>query len=649
VGAYAITSNDRVITSVGSSEIFTNFYYPTNRLPRLANTPVIENSERVYVNGNLRNRDSDYFIDYSGGQITFYYITLTTMDVVTVDYQYQSQQGIQQSAVAQTGSAYKYGVRSTLLDKLDVSFSRKQISFDFSPLGSTGIGVGSDYNDFSLNLRPQAQDFRSNYTYRETKSPISNSRSQFTRNYERSYSLGVNPLKLLNVSLDIRNLEARGDPSTLGGPLTADNSQNSYSLGVTPATFVRGALSYSQQYNASKSISDDNIYMTGNRNDYLHLFNSLGITDRIRLGGDYQYSETKGIKRVTSETTTARSKSEDTSYDLSTDLTFGRIQRWTAYAKFITHVGRTLIPTPESISEIKNTTYHTEFTPFSMLSTSADYNRQETPSVTVLGRNPKTERVATNVRLSPTSNFSSAWAYSEDLTVNESARESRGRSNTYNANWTILSLSKVKLDSNYNYYMRNSVAPSGTLETTTDTSSFTQGYNMTFTPLSFLSVTPGFAQEEYKNKTSLATRELITRNQTARCHIDLNPPGKVRISADYSNKVTASLTDNVNRPKSNISVRTSLQVFSWGELVHTMDLEENQGEVQAGGTLPQINYRRSANTYNLNINIPQDNPILSSMLLTATLKYVRFENFMADRASDNLDSSLLTFEGTLNF
>ncbi|HTY12687.1 MAG TPA: hypothetical protein VMD02_00705 [Candidatus Omnitrophota bacterium] len=649
-GAFARSSNDRVVSAVSTSESYTNFSPPTTRIAKLQNVPLIENSETVYVNGNLRNRDADYSIDYTSGMINFFYVTLTTKDVVTVDYQYQStSQGVSQSVAANIGSAYKYGVRSSLGGVLDVSYSRKQIGFDFAPLGGTAIGVGSDYKNFAVNFTPKIMDLAFGHQYAETINPLSNSRTAFTKNYDRHYTVSANPYQLLHVSADIRNLETRGDASSAGGPPTADSSQNSYSLSVVPATFSKGPLSFSQQYDGSRSQADDNLSLASSRNEYLHAANSLGFTDRIKLSTDYQYSEPKSYTRGTVETVTALSRSRDTSYNLSLDFTFGRIQKWTAYANLINHEAATIVPTPEALTLTRNTTYHTDFNPVPMLQTSADYNRQETPSVTVLGQNPRSERTATNVRLQPWSYFSSAWAYSENLTVNESTLPSSGRSNTYTANWTMLSLDKVKLNSDYNYYYNTATSPSGTIEVKNDTDSFVQDYGMTITPVPAVSITPGFSQENYRNRTTSSTIELSTVNQTAKCHVDFTPISKFSMAMDYSNKITASLTDNLNRPKTNITVRSSYRLFDWGEIVHTFDEELNRGEVQAGGTMPDTDYKKSTNTYSLNFSIPQDNPILSSVVLTATAKYVRFENYLPDQANQNLNGSLWTFEGTLNF
>ncbi len=331
----------------------------------------------------------------------------------------------------------------------------------------------------------------------------------------------------------------------------------------------------------------------------------------------------------------------------SVDLTFARVKKLTTYAKLLNHEQITYLPTPEALLTTKNTTYHIDFNPVDIVSTNYDYNRQETPSVVIDGKNPKSERTVTNVNVTPHPALQTGWSHAEDFTINESARESSGNSDTYTTAWVPISYEKVKLGTTYTLYGRISDAPLGTLEVRTENRSFVQDYNLTLIPLSVVTITPGFAQEEYFNATSSSTQELKTRNQTVRCKIGFKPLDRLTMDADYNLKVTTSISDNVNRHKNLMSLRTGLKVFSWGEFVHLLEDEHNEGEVQAGGVLPDIDYLKTTNTFSLNFNVPQDNPILSGILLTASYKLVKFENRL--RPSDNLFGYLMTFEGTLNF
>jgi hypothetical protein len=166
---------------------------------------------------------------------------------------------------------------------------------------------------------------------------------------------------------------------------------------------------------------------------------------------------------------------------------------------------------------------------------------------------------------------------------------------------------------------------------------------MTLVPHQILTLTPGFTQENYKNQTDSA-EPLESTAQTSKLRATLSPFSYLSSTGDYNLKVTSS--KGQNRHKSTIGVRTGYRL-DWGEVVWNLDEEHNRGEVQAGGVIPDIDYQKTTNTFSLNFNVPQDNPILSGILLTASYKMVNFLNLL--RAVDNFKATMLTFEGTLNF
>ena len=640
---YAQTTNDKVISSAGTTEAF-SFAANTTRIG-LKFLPVIENSEKVYVNNYLMNRDKDYFIDYIYGTITFYYVTLGTKDAVTVDYKYQSDSGIQ-FVTSKIDKAYKYGIKSKV-SKVSVNYNKRELGFDFSPLGGTAIGVGSNSQDLSLELEPLALGFRTSYLYRETNNPIGTSHSNYTRNYERIYTGALNPFGLADVTFSQKNQEVHGDPLSPGGALTADSYLNSYSLGIIPKEYRHGFLSFTQKYDGQSTFSQDRVNFTKGITEAMHLNYGLGFTNRIKFSTDMQLSEPKALNTQTGEVTTSWKTTRDLSYDTSIDLTFPRVNKLMTYAKHLNHQEFTYLPTPEGVVETKNTTYHIDFNPVNIVSTSYDYNRQETPSVLVSGKNPKNEKQSTNIAVEPHSSLSTKWMYTEDHTINETASESKGDSNTYSANWRPISFEKFKLNSNYTLYNRKAVTPSGTFEVATDNRTFTQDYTLTFTPAAALSIAPGVIYEEYYNVRSTSTTELKTNNQTLKCTVSFKPHDKFSLDADYNLKVTTDATDNRNRHRNWSRITSKYRAFLWGELVYMLEDEHNGGEVQAGGTLPDTDYLKTVNTWSLNFTIPQENPILNSIILTASYKTVNFENRI--KSTDNLFASSLSFEGTLSF
>ncbi|OGC19038.1 hypothetical protein A2282_01235 [candidate division WOR-1 bacterium RIFOXYA12_FULL_36_13] len=641
---YAQTNNDKVISSVSTTEAF-SFSSTVNRVV-LSFKPVIEGSDNVYINQKLVNRDGDYFIDYTSGTITFYSISLGTQDSVTVDYKYQSQGGIQEGITSKIDKAYKYGIKSKI-GKISLAYNNKNIGFDFSPLGSTAIGVGSNYQDFAVQLEPLSSDFKADYSYRETNNPIGASRSAYTHNYERLYNTSFTPFGWAGIAFVNRNQEVRGDPVDINKPLSADSSLNSYSLSVAPKEYRMGLLRITHKYDGQKTFSKDRLNFSKGDTTYGHVSYGFGFTDRIKASTDFQLSEPKIINTQTSEVVTSWKTIRDLSYDISIDLPFPKIQKMTTYAKQLDHEEITHAPSAESKIKTKNTTYHIDLNPTTIINTSYDYNRQETPSLVVQGKNPKDEKLSTSIKIDPYSYLSTKWFYTEDHTVHETGVESRGNSNTYNATWIPISFNNFKLNSNYTWYGSKAITPSGTFEVATDNRSFIQDYTLTINPAPQISLVPGFVYEDYFNATSTATSELKTNNQTVKCSLTFTPIDKLVLDAEYNLKVTTNITDNQNRHKSWSKITSKYRAFSWGELVHTLEDEHNQGEVQAGGAFPETDYLKTINTWSFNFNVPQENPILSSVIFTASYKTVSFENKI--KPSDNLNASSASFDFTLSF
>ncbi|MFH1684001.1 MAG: hypothetical protein ABIA67_03875, partial [Candidatus Margulisiibacteriota bacterium] len=91
--AYAKSETDQVYVAETAIEDF--FGNGSKNYSIGSAKDIIEGSEKVSVNNTLLNKDIDYFISYPApGQITFYYITPTSLDAISVEYKYQSQAGI---------------------------------------------------------------------------------------------------------------------------------------------------------------------------------------------------------------------------------------------------------------------------------------------------------------------------------------------------------------------------------------------------------------------------------------------------------------------------------------------------------------------------------------------------------------------------
>jgi hypothetical protein len=648
VGNFATSKTDNVV--VAKSTVETVTFTPPTQTIRVTqyNTPaVIDGSEKVYINNYLRNRDIDYGIDYDTGTITFYYTTLTTGDAVVVEFEYPDPGGIPR--VGETvDMAYKYGAKSSM-GPVSLSYNEKAIGFDFTPLGGTALGVGSTYRDFSAAYAPGFHGLSTGYDYKETVDPISGSRESFTRTYDRNYSLGVNPFGWAGMSAGFHHQETKGDPLNTSGSLSANSEVKEYTGSLSPPGIKLWHLSHSHSYNGKLTDSQNFLDNSFSRNKYFHTNHALGFTKWIRGGFDYAFSEPYSLTgyQTTSESIVSKSTTQDFAYDLSLDLTYAPLHKWTAYAKFIDHQQENKIPTRE-VSRTLNTTYHTELVPHEILELSYDQNREETPTVVVAGKNPRSEKAATNVVLKPVSNFSTGWAHTNDSTIHETGRESSGYSDNYTANWTVVSLDTFTFGTGVTKYNRSETVPSGSFEAVhADTDTFTYSYGITWDPQPNLTITPNFSQQDYRYVSDIQS-PLEARAQTTSLGITFRPYEDLDTTFDYSLKTTSTPTVSP-RHKATANLGLSHRIYDWGSVTLSEEHEHNQGEVQAGGSFPDLDYIRVTRALGISFTIPQENPLISAIVFNLNYKTVGYDNRLPGGDKDDLHAAMVTFDGALNF
>lgn len=638
-GQFATSNKDRVVSEVVTSETFNSFAVSTRRLPKLGNTPVIENSEKVYVNNYLRNKDVDYTIDYTSGLITFYYITLGVADSVVVDYSYETAGGVAGQAVANVGRAYKMSAKSSV-GYFDFAYDKKDVGLKFNPMGGLSLNLGSNAQNFSGKFNPKYHDLEIGYDYKETNNLLSNSASQFSRNYDRRYGISFNPNKMANIGLNLRRyLTIADDDST-------NNNQFDVGGSITPVALTRGIFTFNQKYEGKKTKLDNLVGLSRTNSDYVYFREQLDITKKVKLSYDYQISEPETLSYVGTGTDeiTSKSFSKNYSYDANVDLTMGSLSKWTAYAKMVRSEQFTIKPTA-SYAETRNTTYRMDLRPNKVLTTLYDYNRQETPSVVALNKNPRSERTSASIKLNPSYRLNGGFSYSENSNIYNTGKEGNGRSNSYDFNFVPIKTNYVEISNKFALLYRDQLSPSGSLETYLEEQTLNQTYAITFKPLSILSFTPGFIQSDYWNvKDSVL---LKTQAQTSLLSSTLSLLG-TKFDGDYSLKVTTRLTDAVSRHKSLCGFNVTRGVYSWGTLIYKYSYEHNRGEVLSGGTFPDQDYQKKINDLSFNFNIPSTfNPVLSSIVLVARGKLLDYENNL--KATDNFKATSVSFEGTLNF
>ncbi|MDD5594421.1 MAG: hypothetical protein PHG97_06760, partial [Candidatus Margulisbacteria bacterium] len=654
--SYAKTETDQVYVSqttieaniIGNGSKVYSLHSPAN---------IIEGSEKILVNNQLVNRDIDYFITYSApGQFNFFYITPTTLDAISVEYKFQSLSGISADTKTKADTAFRLGAETKLFgNALTVNGTTKKIGFDFSPLGGTAIGVGSNYEEYNVNLKPAFHQFYSNYSYKFNQNPIGTTRSTFLRTYDNSLSTGINPGGLAKIDLGYRTFTSLDDLLSPGTLHTSDNLQTSYSGSLTPSDWQKGALSLNHKYEYRKTVSKNHVVNLNDPNrssqniDYLHAGGNLKFTDRVGLGLDFQYNEP--VTLGSQETETSHTRAVDNAANLSLDLTPGFLKKWTARVSLLNHDDYKIVPADRTITT-KNETYHMDVTPITILTGSLDHNRQERTSFITGGDNPLGLRTSVTTRLAPFPWLSAGLNGSRSETVPETGAANKSSGSTYggDADYTPLTLSILRLTTHYAYSKQRQTAPTGTQLVTTKTRTLSQTYTLNLTLIPILPITFGLNREDYQNTNDSTSAPVITdtTNKTTTASSALNLPRlpQLSISGDYTQKITQDNRTGQNLPKTLTNGKVSYQILSWGTAIYELADENNQGEVQAGA-VAALNYKKTTQTISLNITIPVDNPVLSNFVVVASLKQVDYKNIA--NASDDFKARLLSFEGTMNF
>ncbi|MFH1387143.1 MAG: hypothetical protein ABIH50_05710 [bacterium] len=658
--SYAKTENDQVFVAESTFETFgVGGTYPINNTKNYAlhsSANLVEGSEKISINNQVLNRDIDYYISYTApGSFSFYYITPGTLDAISVEYKFQSTAGSQSTQTTKTDTAFRLGAETKLFgDVLKLSGNTKKIGFDFSPLGGTSIGVGSEYQEYNVFFHPDYHSFFSDYSYKYNQSPIGTTRKTFLRTYDNTWSGGINPRGLVKLDLAYRTLATIDDPLTPGGLHNSDSLQDSYSISATPKDITRGQLVFSQKYDLKKTSSkNDVIDQAANKStsttDYFHAFGNAKVTDRFSLGYDYQYNEPITLSSL--ETETAHTISLDHSYNLNLDLTTLFLKKWALRMALQTHEDQKIVPAMTSV-KTRNETYHMDITPFTILTSSIDHNRQERTSYVVGGENPLSMRTAASARLSPVPWFSIGANASVNETIPETGAINRadGRSKAGDIDFTPISLNLLKLNSRFVGSDTRQTAPSGTERISTFTNTVSQNYTLSFNYIPLVPLTLGLLSEDYNNYNDsvLSHVDTSTRNKITTASTQVAPPflPQLTLTADYNRKDTFNLKTNDTRPKIVVNGKASYQVTTWGSIAYDTSIERNQGEVQAG-SIVDLNYKKTTSTISLNLTLPVDNPVLNNFLVVASLKRVEYKNYY--NSSDDFNASLLSFEGTLNF
>ncbi|MFA4857894.1 MAG: hypothetical protein WC901_06155 [Candidatus Margulisiibacteriota bacterium] len=652
-GSVARSSADRVIAKEATTESFVG---NSSRIYTLhAAGDIIDGSDVVRVNSYVLNRDVDYYINYSApGQLVFYYVTPASSDAIYIEYEYESS-GSAGEVLETVGTAYNVEGTSKIGD-LFLSGDLKRVENNFIPMGSTSIGIGSERMDYKVAYTPSGGP--TIYTsMRETADQISNYTNRFSRGYDRNTNLAWSGISWGSAAVTYRNFLTTDDVLPGAEVRNNDNLLESWDTGYTLPHLKFGDVTFD---------SDNDYKSTATRYDYIDRQNTstrqsvyfrtnnvLKFTDRVSFTLDHQINEpltttATDESGTTQEVESAHTLARDTTYDLALNLTQWQLKKLTARLKLVNHEGIDFFNPSSEAGNTRNETYQLEFIPVPMLTTYFDHNRIETLAYVSGQANPKTQKTGANIALLPYSFLNLKWNGAWDDAFSQTGSHTLGNAGTYTLDFIPIAWSYLKLAARFTKYDRVALAPSGTYEVTTNTNSLAQDYTLTYIPFPALKIIPGFKQEDYINyDNNVASRvNTNTQNQTTKLVITYAPLPKLDIVSSYDLKVTRSLLDDINRHKSLIKAGAIYRVFSWGTLALDWSQEHNQGEIQAG-SLVNLNLLKTIDQVSFTMNLPQSNPILSSVELKALYKYIDYVNYLS--ATDNFQANMLSFEGTLNF
>lgn len=630
---YVTASTNETFNGTGTQETF------------ILHSPdkIIEGSESVFVNSQKLNKDIHYYFTYElPGRITFYAIKPSTLDVISIDYDYQYVGGLGGKKLKE-GAAYTISGSTKPLKDVELSAEYKKVDPTFDPLGGTSIPIGGEFAHFYSKQTP-LQNFWINEDYKKYKNPIGNPLNElFLNSDDTNIAGGFNPYGLAQIDFGYRYYSIIDDVAP-GNPHENDSQLFAYSMGISPRAMQYGMFVFSPRLGLSRSLTQNDVSSRDSIVDFGNISGTLDFT-RTRLGLGYQVSKTTTSSREIGSDPLEDKEAGDINSNLNIDMTFAPIKRLSTYWNRQGHNEFDFVN--KSVKSTLNETYHMDFVPVDPITTSINHDRQETLTVfTALG-NPKLERTTTNIRFIPYMNTSLSWARSIDDSVQETGTKTSGWSNTYTLNHIPMSESLYKFTTDYTLSLSSRNAPLGSeASVMTDTRSFSQNYGLTITPLSQMSVSGGYIQEDYINTNDSIVTPVDTRskNQTFSLGTAYKFTSDLEISANFSRKLT--ITGNIYQ-KTNTDFHAVYRVFTYGTLNYDLLREQNKGEILSGSLVEQ-DFIKDIHALTLNLIFPQTGEtVLSSIVFKVGWKYADFTD--NKYSANSFRANLLSFEGSLNF
>lgn len=630
-----ISRTDQAVTTASTSDTFTG--NGTRGPFTLSRQNITDGSEKVYVNGFLRNKDVDYFMNYSSGQISFYMINIQPADTVIVTYNYQSatpstQTQMIEGSAMNLSSDYKTG-------SLEVSGSLNQIDPNFAPMGATSLGSGSQQRTVSVAYAPN-QYIGTNSNLTETKNQIGTYEGFYNWTDDRSIGVSIDPKKILQANVSYHNYRAMDDITPDRTTHSTNSYSNSLSSSVAFNPIETSFSTFTDKMDYSNSQTVDNIANSSSTTKLFHTSNTLNVFKKANFGLDYQISEPL---TVTAEGVSSHQISKDTTYNFDWDLTFPKVNKLDTRAKIINDEQDDLVAS--KVSATRNESISFDLNPTSSLTSSYSKSRQETLSVMMNQQNPFSENETINVNYAPISQLSLALADSDNSSLQDSGAKSGGKNSSLAVNLSPFPF--FTLGGKWNSQDTLSTAISGTSEITTLLDSDSRDFTATLSPFGLANLSSEIIFEDYANANNdVVPINTKTQNITTKYGVSLSPLPYLSLSGSYTKLVTKDLLLLQEKPKVDLEGTATWRVSSWTNFVYDWQEERNHGDIE-GGAVTNLDIMKVTNSYSLSVNMPQSGLILSSVVLSASYKNIIYVDNLVP--ANNFVASLLSFEGTINF
>jgi hypothetical protein len=345
---------------------------------------VEDGSEQVFINGFSQTRDTDYYINYETGEITFINKTIPDNQIVEVSYSYYS------STTPHKNDVNAYAIESIYLPKDSVQITNKVNIIDpnFLPIGTYTFNTGSSkyFNKINWDINKEEQI---NFIFEKEEIVNKDYSTLLTKNtYLSNFKLNIAQLKTTH-AIRYDHVSA-----------TKNTSENSKKIIKYDNTFKHyisdNELKLSNTISQKNElISDQSLHsiIGGSRLDYLHYYSLPSFVKKGSATPYYGYNI--DFSNISSNTLSYKKQTiENMGINTTTKFHDTLINT----SEFDKSIYKTELPSKNTISDkYYNYSSNTTFNPSPWLSTNLSLNHEESISPIPGQENTVEDRTGYNI------------------------------------------------------------------------------------------------------------------------------------------------------------------------------------------------------------------------------------------------------------